>query len=495
MNDVEEMDKVLKGLGLPDDLPEAALADGPRPDRAAVGRIKARTMRLVRTGSTAKAGAPAVGTRAPWFKSPLWWAGTAVVAAGLAALVILGGLGKGVNPPIQPTNHGDKGGKNTPPDSQAQGGQLALSTIRMVDAQNGWAIRYGETSGNLLRTTDGGRTWTDVTPPGGSGDLGFGALLQPLGPAGLWVATGGTAGNGVASSVTIYRTTDGGANWQSTRVTTRYTNGAPVHPVSWSFTPGAGDPMPMTVTRVWLMVSPEHTMNSEPGELLVTSDSGQTWSEVAHDGSNQGDLPFNGTITFLSDKEGWLVGSETTTTADHLYRTADGGLTWNQVDLPVPASVPGGSVNDIGLPSAYGNNQMALPVTFEQTDKGITLGGAYVSTDGGSSWRFAGGLIPEPTLPAFVSKPDSSPSFEGFAAGSSGVYVTTDGGASWKLTASDTLTEALKSGSPVGAPTFVSPDVGWLLLQPRTAGGSAQLLETHDGGQTWSAVPAKLSTK
>jgi len=36
----------------------------------------------------------------------------------------------------------------------------------MVDASNGWAIgNAGDTIDHVLRTSDGGNTWQDVTPP------------------------------------------------------------------------------------------------------------------------------------------------------------------------------------------------------------------------------------------------------------------------------------------------------------------------------------------
>jgi photosystem II stability/assembly factor-like uncharacterized protein len=350
------------------------------------------------------------------------------------------------------------------------GKPLALSTFKLADGEHGWAVRYGEKEAALLRTTDGGRTWTDTTPPGASAEGVFGVALWPAGADGLWAAVGGT------SHLVLYHTEDGGAKWQATPVQTIYTNNVPVRPVAFSF---------VDAKHGWLMLSPDHGMNSMPGELLATQDGGITWNEVAHDGSG---LPFNGQISFTNKTDGWLVGSETTTTRQYLYHTADGGRSWSKVDLPVPASVPGGSVNDIGLPTPFGS-QMLLPVTFEVSGKGISSGGVYHSADGGVSWQFAGGLIPDPVLPTFVT------AAQGFALSWNGLYSTANGGASWKTVDAGRLSLLVKGDFNPQQISFVSPTVGWVLLHPKRAGETPQLLKTVDGGQSWTNLAASISQK
>ncbi len=364
---------------------------------------------------------------------------------------------------------------STSPSSTAQ---LSLSVIRMMDPTDGWGIQWTQTAGYLYRTADGGRTWTKVSLPSGdqlpAGGFSFNPVAGPAGPGNeLWA---GTSKQGT-SDVILYHTTDGGATWQTTTVATGYTNGIPVHPGAVSF---------VDAVHGWLMVSPEHGMNSEPGELLATNDGGKTWTEVTHDGPNPGDMPFGGSILFTSTTDGWLVGSQTSTTQDYLYRTTDGGKTWNKVDLPVPASIPGGWVNRIELPKVFGTagtgKETVLPVNFGKPNAGVIFGGAYVSDDGGSSWRFAGGLIPDFVVPTFLTARD------GFAATSKGLFATSDGGATWNLVNSPKLAELTAGNFSLASTTFVTPKVGWILLQ--LSNQTSQLLETQDGGQTWAVVPA-----
>jgi photosystem II stability/assembly factor-like uncharacterized protein len=65
----------------------------------------------------------------------------------------------------------------------------------------------GGSGGEVLRTTDGGRTWKDVSPPGSSG-LEF----RDVEAFGAWRASVLAAGEGEASR--IYTTFDGGRHWR-----------------------------------------------------------------------------------------------------------------------------------------------------------------------------------------------------------------------------------------------------------------------------------------
>lgn len=132
---------------------------------------------------------------------------------------------------------------------------LSLSSVRMVGPQDGWSVQWTEAAVALLRTTDGGQIWANVTPPRATGIWGFD--IYPIGTNELWAS----AGKPGTSNVIVYHTTDGGAHWRGLEVKTRYTGGVPVRPVSFSFVDEA---------HGWLMVSPDHGMNSEPGELLAT---------------------------------------------------------------------------------------------------------------------------------------------------------------------------------------------------------------------------------
>ena len=59
-----------------------------------------------------------------------------------------------------------------------------ITSFHMLDANNGWAVG----DANVMRTTDGGTTWYDVTPPGVT-SLGFSADSFYLDANTAWVAS------------------------------------------------------------------------------------------------------------------------------------------------------------------------------------------------------------------------------------------------------------------------------------------------------------------
>jgi len=131
---------------------------------------------------------------------------------------------------------------------------LGLTSIHMVSETTGWAL--GEKS--LLRTVDGGRRWSEVTPPGGR-DAGRGMEAEFLDANTAWVVVL----NDSQPQLKVFRTTDGGRSWQGTKVK-RNTTGVP-YGVFLDF---------IDSQHGWLMLEPEHGMRSRPGELYATSDGG-----------------------------------------------------------------------------------------------------------------------------------------------------------------------------------------------------------------------------
>ena len=178
------------------------------------------------------------------------------------------------------------------------------------DAQTVYAVGQYSTPAYLVRTTDGGATWTSrsMAPQADALiDVRFFDSQHGL-------ATGGI-GPYSDSRARILGTDDGGATW-----TVRHTVEG-VHSVAWKLT---------FPTRLVGYASVE-TFNGETDAIVLkTVDGGQTWDEimVPGGGSLQG-------IGFVTPEVGWASGRGATST------TTDGGLTWSRL----PATAQGGQLD------------------------------------------------------------------------------------------------------------------------------------------------------
>jgi photosystem II stability/assembly factor-like uncharacterized protein len=200
-------------------------------------------------------------------------------------------------------------------------------------------------------------------------------------------------------------------------------------------------------------------------------------------------------LHFVSPDVGWIAETKTTTGPStpgptFLYKTVDGGRTWQQQltwDGPGAVQVRFSADGSEGLVVGQG---------------GVPL---FRTTDGGDHWqRFA--LPPQAYQVALQYFLDAR---EGWiiaylneaTAGFAGVFHTTDGGQSWTQTARLDVNQAFSHGQLGGGLqgnlVFRDSSTGW--MTPVTSSGTGTtpvapfLYVTHDGGKTWAvqtfAVP------
>jgi photosystem II stability/assembly factor-like uncharacterized protein len=151
-----------------------------------------------------------------------------------------------------------------------------------------------DTGGFIERTTDGGATWTRVPLP--LGDARW-----------LWAArfVSPTVGFIGGSNAGLWRTLDGGASWQRIHLPLRR---ATDNVQAIAAGPGA---------TVFV---------AGDADLLRSADNGASWTRVI-DASAFGSL--KGVAFEPGSNLGVAVG------AGGIWRTADGGLTWSRLDLPL----------------------------------------------------------------------------------------------------------------------------------------------------------------
>jgi photosystem II stability/assembly factor-like uncharacterized protein len=228
------------------------------------------------------------------------------------------------------------------------------------------------------------------------------------------------------------------------------------------------------------------------GKLFRTQDGGATWKLILEKPGT-----FVRALGFLDDKRGFLgnIGPDYfpgVTDTTMLYKTADGGDSWQPVALPDAAGARGMCAIDI-LSVDYinaGKRDHREVVTVAGRVGGP--GAAFRSEDGGGTWQRL-------TLPADVAMIldvhflDVNTGFL-FAADNTDVekshgYIlrTTDSGRSWQPVYRSTRPFEL-----VWKASFPTKQVGFATLQSYNEDPSSSqrlVLKTTDGGASWQELP------
>lgn len=380
----------------------------------------------------------------------------------------------GATPALPPPDQGDALPR------LAAGQPLTLTVIDMLTLSEGWAIGSapGDANDHVLRTTDGGLTWRDVSPP------------EPAAAAASSRAAVGEFRDSLAGWVTYYardvsteaaalvwRTSDGGATWLP---------GTPLDMSDMEFF-AISDLYFASATNGWLMAHVGAGMNHDYVVVFSSADGGQTWTrvvdpfEVADDVLQQSCLKTG--LVFLNPTTGWATG-DCQGVAPGLFfqRSDDGGRTWRQQDLPAPAQrLDAFERQDGGCGTynlvAFPPGEVVVAVTCIRYAETLEVRHfLYASADGGATWsssplpardyawldRMTGWAIDpaDPNNPAALRR----------------LYQTTDGGQTWPEINTMAWTAQLD---------FVDPANGWALAR---AGEETALVQSANGGASWALL-------
>jgi photosystem II stability/assembly factor-like uncharacterized protein len=367
-------------------------------------------------------------------------------------------------------------------------GALLLSSFKMISPTIGWACN----DNSIYRTIDGGEQWYNITPKDIVSPLDTITYYLDVNTA--WVA----ASSKTDSNITVFRTNNGGQTWQPVRVSvdnlqTIYTLS------SINF---------INSKRGWLMVQPDHGVNSEPAQLFSTTDGGATWTSTAITWGSENpekpianSLPFGGTIFFQNTEIGWLTGSYATTTYKELYMTQDGGRTWKQQKINLPSSLSDGEL-DITTPHEFFSNDSKddiLIVTFNpnnhETKYFATI--FYITHDGGLTWQDMKIIKGLNVTADFVNSNEwwywgsQPPNSFSTAPVLGKFYNSTNGGSTWQVINPDkALNKLLEKGQNIIEVDFIDNKTGWVLVSSESNSLNT-LFKTNDGGNTWEQIHPK----
>lgn len=336
-----------------------------------------------------------------------------------------------------------------------------LAHIDFQDINNGWGVA----DGYILRTVDAGTTWLNATPPG-IGTVGYSTSFSVLDVNTVWVLAPGAD----FFTGTLYRTTDGGVTWTS--------NPVPFGGATLQF---------LDASTGRALADRGAGAGSQAVELYQTSDDGATWVSVFHNDPTQPDssnsLPLSGIksgMTFLDANTGWVTGSRPMDGDVYLFVTHDGGTSWAQQSLPLPAGYETYQYMS-QAPVFFGNDGFLPLMIYLSSTIDFTF---YTTHDGGATWSGDPTDANRVVMPGRYALADALHAWSWD--GGVNLYFTTDGAQTWGgMAASLDLSGRLSELDFV--PSTTEWFTGWVLTSVDDSGHS-QLYRTTDSGAIWTPL-------
>lgn len=287
----------------------------------------------------------------------------------------------------------------------------ASQNFRGLDAvsrRTAWVTGENLTEGDpgrIFRTTDGGRTWADLTPPGTEG-LSF----RDVEARSARVATVLAIGPGESSR--IYRTTDGGTTWDAA-----FVNDDPAAFYDcMAFYPGGRRGLAM----------------SDPVDgkfrILATDDFGASWSVLPSDGMPDASTEYG----FAASGDCLVTVGRTAYFGSgggqaRVFRSDDFGVTWTASDSTIP---PGDSAGVFSL--AFKTPRHGVAVGGDFADPADGADAVATTRDGGATWTSGGDPAHLAEDVAYLPHLRHGLVITGSYGGVAGTSVSLDGGRTWR---------------------------------------------------------------
>lgn len=243
-----------------------------------------------------------------------------------------------------------------------------LRTVDVVTRSVIWAVGGipGANNGSVVRTVDGGRSWTLVTPPGGIAEV-FRDVEAFDRDRAVVLATG------PGEQSRIYRTVDGGATWELV-----FQNPGPA---------GFYDCLAFFDHRRGLAVS--DPVNGK-FRIISTDDGGRSWQVVPDRGmppaaSDETALATGTCLVTAGPRDAWFGTATVPGFNSRVFHTNDGGRTWAVAATPIPGRTPVSGVASL----SFRDRRHGIAVGGFAPPPGADLSFTAVTMDAGRSWPAA----------------------------------------------------------------------------------------------------------
>jgi hypothetical protein len=333
-------------------------------------------------------------------------------------------------------------------------------------------VVYAMTDNGLFKSTDGAASWTQLLKR--DADLIMPEVsVLPDSSSTVFVTGSGLFGDALRRSV------DGGVSWEN---------------LGWpGFTPSSWNGSTIRYLDLgsgpFIYVTSSTDDGSEPAasqdHIWCSYDKGETWVEATDGGREQiiaARDESEGILTLTDPDSGAKLVSLVPPAVDPtspstmyagtsrgVYKSEDGGETWNKSSAGLTASAVAGLVVDP-------TNASTL---YASTAEGISK-----STDGGQTWSLIldggspGSLLQGASLVAAPSSPGTL-----YAWTSAGLFRSDDGGGAWRQAAAEGL--AAESAFQLSAELCAVSLTDANVVVAATGNGIAR---TSDGGENWAVV-------
>jgi len=324
------------------------------------------------------------------------------------------------------------------------------------------ALYFGSTGGGVWRSTTFGRKWTNV-----SDDFfavgSIGAIgVAPSDGSVLYVGTGSACiRSNVSTGRGVYKSTDSAKTWTFAGLPETGQIGAVVVHPT--------DPNRVFVAALGHPFGP----NPERG-VYRTTDGGGTWERVlfVSDSTGAVDLVMNPdspdelyAAMWRGERKPWTIISGAAG-EDGIYKTTDGGDTWAKLG----GGLPEGLVGRIGLALSPANpSRLYALVEAPEGEAGL-----YRSDDGGAHFRLINTEQKLRNRPFYYMHITADPKDPGVVyVNNEGFFKSTDGGATFKR---------MRTPHGDNHALWIHPDDPRFLFQANDGGVNVSL----DGGATWT---------
>jgi len=345
----------------------------------------------------------------------------------------------------------------------------------MFNPTQGWGIGGQEDPGDhVLKTNDGGQTWVDVSPPEEAPALGERkAVLGFFSDINTAWVTYYLSGGAPGAVAIVWRTSDGGQTWEASQpLDLDQLNQEAYLPSHLQFVDGQ---------HGWLLAHVGAGMSHDYIAIFASSDGGLTWKRLLDPYTDGGvQACWKSALFFADAQNGWLTGTcGGVAPGVLLFRSGDGGVTWQQVDLPAPQEKPT-LFTDFEMACGSDHPTFLNPQTgyiavscddYSQTPTSSEHY-LYFTQDGGTTWSST--PYPGGSLTFFAPN-------LGLALGRD-IYKTQDGGRTWAK---------VKSLAWDGQFNFINEQLGWAVARADTR---IALVATQNGGQTWAEFHPRIGS-